>query len=71
MLSTKIRTLKREEVTIPNLALVGATMKNFSRLAGKECIILHTTVTVGYCAPWRRVHGRLRMAADWIEAVVR
>ena len=51
MRSTKIRTLQREEVTIPNLALVVATMKNFSRQAGKEGITLHTTVTIGYSAP--------------------
>lgn len=64
MLSTKIRTPKREEVTIPNAGLIGAVIKNYSRLAGAEGVILHTTVTIGYSAPWRQVHEILMMAAD-------
>jgi small-conductance mechanosensitive channel len=64
MLSTKIRTPKGEEVTIPNAGLIGATIKNFSRLAGAEGVILHTTVTIGYSTPWRQVHEMLLMGAD-------
>jgi small-conductance mechanosensitive channel len=64
MLSTKIRTIKREEVTIPNAALIGMTIKNYSRQAGMEGVILHTTVTIGYSTPWRQVYGMLLMAAD-------
>jgi small-conductance mechanosensitive channel len=64
ILSTKIRTPKEEEITIPNAGLIGANIKNFSRLAGKEGVILHTTVTIGYSTPWRQVHEMLLMAAD-------
>jgi len=64
MLSTKIRTPKGEEVTIPNAGLIGATIKNFSRQAGPEGVILHTTVTIGYSTPWRQVHEMLLVAAD-------
>jgi small-conductance mechanosensitive channel len=64
MLSTKIRTTKQEEVTIPNAGLIGTTIKNYSRLAGKEGVILHTTVTIGYSTPWRQVHEMLLMGAD-------
>jgi small-conductance mechanosensitive channel len=64
MLSTKIRTIKGEEVTIPNAGLIGATIKNFSRLAGTEGIIVYTTVTIGYSTPWRQVHEMLLLAAD-------
>jgi small-conductance mechanosensitive channel len=64
MLSTKIRTIKQEEVTIPNAGLIGANIKNFSRLAGKEGVILHTTVTIGYSTPWRQVHEMLVIAAE-------
>jgi small-conductance mechanosensitive channel len=63
MLSTKIRTNKREEVNIPNNLLVSTTTKNFSRLAGAEGVILYTTVTIGYDAPWRQVHAMLIEAA--------
>jgi small-conductance mechanosensitive channel len=64
MLSTKIRTNKQEEVTIPNAGLIGATIKNYSRPEGPEGVILHTTVTIGYSTPWRQVHEMLLLAAD-------
>ena len=64
MLSTKIRTIKQEEVTIPNAGLIGATLKNYSRMAGREGVILYTSVTIGYNAPWRQVHEMMMMAAD-------
>ena len=35
MLSTKIRTPKREVVTLPNAVIVGTTIKNFSRLSAE------------------------------------
>jgi small-conductance mechanosensitive channel len=63
MLATKIRTVKQEEVTIPNAGLIGATLKNYSRMAGREGVILYTSVTIGYNAPWRQVHEMLMMAA--------
>ncbi|MCJ7600791.1 MAG: mechanosensitive ion channel family protein [Desulfobulbaceae bacterium] len=64
MLATKIRTSKREEVTIPNSVVLGTATKNFTRLAGKDGVILHTTVTIGYSAPWRKIHEILIEAAN-------
>jgi len=64
LLATKIRTIKQEEVTIPNAGLIGATLKNYSRMAGREGVILYTSVTIGYNAPWRQVHEMMMMAAD-------
>ena len=64
MLSTKVRTNKREEVTIPNAVLVSATAKNYSRLSEREGVIVHTSVTIGYDTPWRQVQALLIMAAD-------
>jgi small-conductance mechanosensitive channel len=64
MLSTKVRTNKREEVTIPNAVLVGTTAKNYTRLSGDEGVLLHTTVTIGYDTPWRQVQALLILAAD-------
>lgn len=63
MLSTKIRTHKREEVTLPNAVVVSATIKNYSRLATDDGVLLYTTVTIGYDAPWRQVERLLIMAA--------
>ncbi len=64
MLSTKIVTRKREEITIPNAVLVGTTTVNYSRLAGEEGAIVGTSVTIGYDAPWRQVHAMLLLAAE-------
>jgi small-conductance mechanosensitive channel len=63
MLSTKLKTLKREEINIPNNQLLSTTSKNYTRLAGAEGGILYTTVTIGYGTPWRQVHAMLCEAA--------
>jgi small-conductance mechanosensitive channel len=52
MLATRIRTIKNEDITIPNSIVLGSAM-NFSRQA-RQGLILHTSVTIGYDAPWRR-----------------
>ncbi|MEX1187106.1 MAG: mechanosensitive ion channel domain-containing protein [Gemmatimonadaceae bacterium] len=64
MLSTKVRTNKLEEVTIPNALLVSQTTKNYTRLAAEQGVILYTTVTIGYDTPWRQVHALLELAAS-------
>jgi small-conductance mechanosensitive channel len=62
-LSTKLLTKKNEEVYVPNTVLMSTTMKNFSRRAQTEGVILYTTITIGYSAPWRQVHAMLLEAA--------
>lgn len=65
VLSTKIRTLRNEEITIPNAVLLSATTTNYSRYARKgEGAMISTTITIGYDAPWRQVHAMLEMAAS-------
>lgn len=64
VLSTKIVTRKREEITVPNAVLVGTSITNFSRLAREHGAMISTTVTIGYDAPWRQVHELLLRAAD-------
>lgn len=71
MLSTKVRTNKHEEVTIPNAVLVSATAKNYSRLSEQEGVLVHTAVTIGYDTPWRQVQALLIMAADRTTGVRR
>jgi small-conductance mechanosensitive channel len=63
MLSTKLRNLKREEITLPNSVVLGAQVTNFSRLRDEGGPLLHTTVSVGYDAPWRQVEALLLLAA--------
>jgi small-conductance mechanosensitive channel len=69
MLATKIRTIQKEEVTIPNAVILSTSTKNYSRLAGREGVILDTTVTIGYGEPWRKVHEALIDAAGKTEGL--
>jgi small-conductance mechanosensitive channel len=63
LLVTRVRTIKNVEITIPNALVLGGHMINFSALADGPGLVLHTTVTIGYDAPWRRVHALLIEAA--------
>jgi small-conductance mechanosensitive channel len=63
LLATHVRTIKNEEITIPNSIALGSTVTNYSRMAGTSGLILHTSVTIGYDAPWRKVHDLLIEAA--------
>ena len=67
LLVTRIVTIKNVEVTIPNGSVLSSHAFNFSAMAGGEGVILHTTVTIGYDVPWRRVHELLLAAADATE----
>ena len=69
MLSTKILTRKREEITIPNAVMVGTKTINYSRHAGDDGGGVGTTVTIGYDAPWRLVHEMLLHAAEQTTGV--
>jgi small-conductance mechanosensitive channel len=69
MLSTKIVTHRREEITIPSGVLVGTRTVNYSRRAAGAGTVLGTTVTIGYDAPWRLVHEMLLRAADQTPGV--
>ena len=64
VLSTKMQTLKQEEITIPNAVLVGSTTVNYSRHDAGGGAVLSTAVTIGYDAPWRQVHALLLLAAE-------
>jgi small-conductance mechanosensitive channel len=62
-LSTKLKTPRREEVTIPNSVAVSTQTTNFSRFADDEGVFTPTAVTIGYDTPWRHVEALLLMAA--------
>jgi small-conductance mechanosensitive channel len=63
LLITRVRTIKNVEVTIPNSMVLGSHMINLSALAQQSGLILYTAVTIGYDAPWRKVHELLIAAA--------
>jgi small-conductance mechanosensitive channel len=62
-LSTKITTVKGEDVTIPNALVVSQTVTNYSRLADTEGVFVPTEITIGYDVPWRQVEALLLLAA--------
>jgi small-conductance mechanosensitive channel len=62
VLSTKLRTIRSEEVTIPNAVVVSQTTTDFSRLP--DDVLTPTSIAVGYGVPWRQVHALLRLAAE-------
>ena len=63
VLSTKLRTLRNEDVTVPNAVVVSQTTMDFSRYGDTAGVFTPTTVTIGYDAPWRQVHAMLLEAA--------
>jgi small-conductance mechanosensitive channel len=63
LLVTKIRTLKNEDVTIPNATIINTHLWNFSKNAEKLGLILYTSVTIGYDVPWDTVNNLLLKAA--------
>jgi len=62
-LVTRILTIKNVEISIPNSTVLATQVQNFSARAKQEGLILHTTVTIGYDAPWKTVHALLIGAA--------
>ena len=71
MLATHLRTIRNEEITIPNSVVLGSYVTNFSLQAMDKGVILHTSVTIGYDAPWRTIHKLLLEAALKTKYILR
>ncbi len=64
LLVTRLRTIKNEFITVPNSKILSDSSINFSTSASESSgLIVHTTVTIGYDVPWRKVHSMLTAAA--------
>jgi len=63
LLVTRIRTIQNEIISIPNSTVISNHTINYSSDAPDKGLIIHTTVTIGYDAPWRQVHQLLIDAA--------
>jgi small-conductance mechanosensitive channel len=61
---THLRSVKNEEIIIPNSQILGGDVTNYSSLARVDGLILHTEVGIGYETPWRQVEAMLIAAAD-------
>jgi small-conductance mechanosensitive channel len=63
LLVTKIKTLKNEDVTIPNATIINTHLWNYTKNAKSIGVILHTSITLGYDVPWEGVNKLLLLAA--------
>lgn len=70
LLVTRIRTIKNEDITLPNSTVLSGHTVNYSTTAENAGLILHTTVTIGYDVPWRKVHNLLIEAAKATEGIL-
>jgi small-conductance mechanosensitive channel len=68
---THLRSIKNEEIIIPNSQILNSHVINYSRLAKDGGLILHTTVGIGYETPWRQVESMLLMAAERTPGLLR
>jgi small-conductance mechanosensitive channel len=70
LLVTHLRTVKNEEIVIPNSVVLQSHVINYSKLARSHGLILHTTVSIGYETPWRQVEAMLKVAAERTAGVL-
>lgn len=70
LLVTRICTVKKMEVTIPNSMILSSHIVNYSSMAREGGLILHTTVTIGYEVPWPLVQKTLLEAARRTKGVL-
>lgn len=69
LMTTRIRTLKNESVMIPNSNILNTNVTNYTVMARKPGLLLHTTVGIGYDTPWRQVEAMLLLAAERTEGL--
>lgn len=70
LFTTSVRTFKNEQVSIPNSAVLSASIRNYSALAKNSGLIVHTEITIGYDAPWRQVHQLMIDAAKATKGIL-
>jgi len=71
LLVTRIRTIKNEIISIPNSAVMNSHTINYSSDTVDKGLIMHTSVTIGYDVPWKKIHQALLDAADRTEFLLK
>jgi small-conductance mechanosensitive channel len=66
---THLRSLKNEEIIIPNSQIMTGEVLNYSSLAREHGLILHTEVGIGYDTSWQQVEAMLLAAAGRTEGL--
>ncbi len=70
LLVTRLRSLKNEEIILPNSILLNSKIINYTVKAKQTGVILHTVVGIGYETPWRQVDAMLKLAANRTEGLL-
>jgi small-conductance mechanosensitive channel len=70
LLTVRVRTIRNEEVTIPNSVIMGSNVINYTSLSRERGLVLQTEVGIGYETPWRQVHAMLLEAARRTEGLM-
>jgi small-conductance mechanosensitive channel len=69
---TRIRTYKNQIITIPNGNILTNHVINLSHEAKEgDGLILHTSITIGYDAPWETIHALLIEAASATKHILK
>jgi len=72
---TRICTIKNVVITIPNSLVLSSHVINYSAATNNDSstlpLILHTTITLGYDVPWRKVHETLKTSALATEHILK
>jgi small-conductance mechanosensitive channel len=69
--ATFVRSIKNEMFIIPNSEVLNTSVINYSALAKRRGLILHTTVGIGYETPWRLVESMLLESARRTSRLLR
>ncbi len=67
--TSRIRTLKKEEIHVPNAYLTSKALTNYSQIEQEEGVVCPVKVSIGYGVPWRKVHAMLKAAAAQTEGL--
>jgi small-conductance mechanosensitive channel len=71
LLVTRLRSIKAEEIVIPNSILINSSIINYTSCAKERGLVMHTVVGIGYETPWRQVDAMLKLAADRTEGLLK
>lgn len=71
LMVTHMRSIKNEELVVPNSVILNSNVINYASLSRKQGLILHTAVGIGYETPWRQVEAMLLMAAERTTGLLR
>lgn len=71
LLVTRIKTIKNEDISIPNATVLSSHTINYTANSKDPGLIIHTTVTIGYDVPWKKMHEALINAALRTELILK